>query len=173
MINGDAVQGVREIVEHLEQGPAANEECSPNIVDGGVVDAVSLPGTCNAAVVGSDISHRYARAGMADLVIADGDIRDSTAGTEIGSIWPRLTLRGQQDRITALAETAPVILENISFHQDPNCIFQLDVVLHHEGIAISTTYEACLSLLPYHGLEEMIVADLDIGWPDSCRAAAE
>ena len=112
-------------------------------------------------------------AGVADLVIADGDIGYGTTGTEIGSVRPRLTLRRQKDRITALTETAPVILENITLHQDADAIFQLEMVLYHKWIAVGTAHISCLSLLPSHGLEEMVAADLDISWCDCCIAAAE
>src|SRR6266566_3445699 len=99
---------------------------------------------------------------MADLVIANGDIRDRADRTEVCAIYPSLVLRCQQDRIATLAEPAPIVLEDISFHQDANGIFQFEMIFNHKRIAADPTDESWLALLPSQGLEEVIVANLNI-----------
>ena len=62
-----------------------------------------------------------------------------------------------------LAEPAPVILQNVSFKQNPLSILKLEMVLNYERRSRGSTYKPRLSFQPGHGLEKMIAPDLDIG----------
>src|SRR5437764_745790 len=99
---------------------------------------------------------------MADLVVTHGDVSNSADRIEICAIGTSLVLRHQQNCVTGLAKSAPVILEYISFHQDPNRILQFHEVLHYKWSACRAAHKSGLSRFPGHGFEKVIVANLNI-----------
>jgi hypothetical protein len=63
-----------------------------------------------------------------------------------------------------LAETAPGVLEQIGLDQNPDCALELQIIFDDIRLPRRGRRVARLALLPKHGTEQMIAADLDVGW---------
>jgi len=98
---------------------------------------------------------------MTDLVVADGHISYETRWTDVLASQ-RLILGCQEQRVAGLAKAAPCILGDIALKQNPLGILKLEVILHDERVAVNAANEARLSDHPGHGLEQVVLAYLDV-----------
>src|SRR5215472_98001 len=98
---------------------------------------------------------------MADRAVADGDIGYLTERTEIAS-GGMLILGAEQNGMALLSESAPVVLQDVAFKQNPLGVFQFEVIFDDESISALATHETGLSWLPDQRLEEVVAADLNI-----------
>src|ERR1700675_1857095 len=110
---------------------------------------------------------------MRDAYIADGDVGDLTQRTNVGATVSVLIFGGEQNAIAGLAEASPGVLHEIRLDQHANRIFDFQVILDDERIAIRSADEVRTALHPLPRLPEVIVQDFNVGGGQGRPSTAE
>src|SRR6202521_2411085 len=110
---------------------------------------------------------------MRDAYIADGDVGYLTKRTNVSAAQGVLILGGEQNGIAGLAEASPGVLHEIRLNQHANRIFEFQVILDDERIAIRSADEVRTALHPLPRLPEVIVQDFNVGGGQGSLSTAE
>src|SRR6267142_3987871 len=145
-----------------------------NVLQNHIVDAVTLPGKRrnDSARAVERVCNLETATQMAKFAVADGHVRDLTDGADV-PVLRHLVLWSQNNREALLRESTPRVFGDVAVEQYPLRILQLEVVLHDEGIAMVAQDDIRLARHPGQRLEEMVVADLNIGRSERRVPASE
>src|SRR5580704_7135456 len=115
------------------------------------------------SISGEGCGQNNAAAGMEDVRVSDGHVRDLTDRTDVAFSWSVLVLGSQKYGMARLAETSPDVLHQIVLGQHTHGILEFHVVLDNKRIAFAPTLKRRVPRHPLPGLEEVIEMDGDVG----------
>src|SRR5208282_917129 len=117
MLDADVVQSViGPIVHYQEQATVTQVFLGIDVIHNDVMDAVALA-RLPVTTVHQDIGYVDPTPGVADSVVANGDVRSFTYGALVALLgFFVVGVAGcDQDRLPVLREPAPRVLKNVGF----------------------------------------------------------